>query len=60
NETRKRALAAAAKAVGFGERWKRRIRELLVKDSPKKPEDDDLEVFEKDNAFRELVGLPKL
>jgi hypothetical protein len=56
--TRQRALDAATKAIEFGEKWKKRIRELLVKDSPgKDPEDNELEIFEHDNAFRQLVGL---
>ena len=58
-DARARALSAAANAVKFGESWKKRIRELLVKNFPgKDPEDNDLEVFERDRAFRELVDLP--
>lgn len=58
-DARAKALNAAGNAVKFGESWKKRIRELLVKDSPgKNPEDNDLEIFEEDTAFRELVDLP--
>jgi tetratricopeptide (TPR) repeat protein len=59
DDARTRALAAAGKAIEFGERWKTRIRELLVKGAPNKdPKDNDLEVFENDKEFRRLVGLP--
>lgn len=58
DDTRARALAAASKAIEFGERWKTRIRELLVKGAPNKdPKDNDLEIFEHDNEFRRLVDL---
>ena len=58
-EARAQALNAATNAVKFGESWKKRIRELMVKDFPgKNPEDNDLEVFENDAEFRALVDLP--
>jgi tetratricopeptide (TPR) repeat protein len=57
-EARRHALDAASRAIQFGEEWRNRIRELLVKDAPNKdPKDNDLEIFEHDNAFRRLVGL---
>ena len=58
-KARDKALNAAANAVKFGDSWKKRVRELLVKDFPgKNPEDNDLEVFENDDEFRALVDLP--
>ena len=58
NEARRRAFDAASKAIEFGEGWRTRIRELLLKDANKDPQDNDLEVFERDKDFRRLVGLP--
>ena len=58
-QTRERALAASQHAVQFGERWKQRIQELMVKGYPNKdPRDNDLETFEDDKEFRNLAGLP--
>jgi hypothetical protein len=39
-------------------RWRNRLLELMVKEQRKDPEDNDLEVFEKDPEFRQLLGLP--
>ena len=58
DEARRRAFDAASKAIEFGELWRDRIRELLLKDAPNKdPQDNDLEIFERDGEFRRLVGL---
>jgi tetratricopeptide (TPR) repeat protein len=39
-------------------RWRDRLLELMVKERRTDPEDNDLEVFEKDPEFRKLLGLP--
>lgn len=58
-DTRSKALNAARRAVAFGAELKEKLLELLQHDYPNKdPRENDLEVFEKDNAFRELLGLP--
>ncbi|MBZ4417365.1 hypothetical protein [Myxococcus sp. RHSTA-1-4] len=58
-QTRLRALETVKMAIGVNKgRWKDRVRDLLVKNTPgKKPGDDDLEIFEADPEFREAVGL---
>lgn len=58
NDTRSKALTAAKEAIGLGPEWKETLRELLQHDYPKKKaEENDLEVFENDAEFRQLVGL---
>jgi tetratricopeptide (TPR) repeat protein len=60
-ETRSHALHAINQALDFGGRWKSRLRELLQHDyHGKDPEENDLEVFEDDEEFRKLLGLPPL
>ncbi|KAA9345473.1 hypothetical protein [Larkinella humicola] len=56
--TRSRALAVVQQAAGMGERWKKKIREMMDKNFPNKdPNESDLEVFAEDEDFRKLVGL---
>jgi tetratricopeptide (TPR) repeat protein len=58
NQARDATLKYAKSAIAADERWKERLRQLLVKNDPNKnPADDDLEVFEQDPEFRALVGL---
>lgn len=59
---RDEAYSAAAEALSIDKhgRWLRRLRQLLQRDAVKDPADNDLEVFEKDNKFRRLLGLPEL
>ncbi len=39
-------------------RWRSLLLELMLKEARKNPEDNDLEVFEKDPEFRRALGLP--
>ena len=58
NATRSNALTAAKRAIGLGPEWKETLRELLQHDYPQKEaEENDLEIFENDPEFRQLVGL---
>jgi tetratricopeptide (TPR) repeat protein len=58
-DTRSKALNAVKRAVAMGAEWKEKLLELLQHDYPNKdPQENDLEVFEKDNEFREVLGLP--
>lgn len=41
-------------------RWLRRLQTLLRKDISKDKEDDDLEIFERDAEFRNLLALPSI
>lgn len=55
------ALNAVRKAIEIDSSWKTKLTELLVKNSPGKDKDeDDLEIFEKDNDFRRALGLPEV
>ncbi|NID13505.1 tetratricopeptide repeat protein [Fibrivirga algicola] len=61
DQTKARALAVVQKTVSMGERWKRKVRELMDKDFPgKDPAENDLEVFASDAVFRAAAGLPEL
>jgi tetratricopeptide (TPR) repeat protein len=60
-QTRTRALAVVQQTAGMGERWKKKIREMMDKDFPNKDsQENDLEVFSTDPDFRRAAGLPDL
>ena len=57
-QTRDAALSAVRKALAIDPTWKKKLTELLVRDTPgKDQEENDLEVFETDNDFRTALGL---
>jgi hypothetical protein len=53
-------MANEALKIDNNDIWRNRLRQLLQKGVPKDPVDNDLEVFEKDNKFRQLLGLPQV
>lgn len=57
---RSKALEAIHQALAIDRRgmWLKRLQTLLQKNVDKSPEDDDLEVFESDVEFRQLLALP--
>lgn len=59
-DAHQKALHAAAEALKMDRNgmWLNRLRTLLRTDISKDADDNDLEVFEKDNAFRQLLQLP--
>ena len=58
-DVHQKALRAAAEALKLDRNgmWLNRLRTLLRTDTSKDADDNDLEVFEKDNAFRQLLKL---
>lgn len=59
SDTRSKALDAVRRAVALSPQWKDVLSELLQHNYPNKdPKENDLEVFENDNEFREVLGLP--
>lgn len=57
-QTRNQALHAIKMALSIDPGWQLRLSTLLQKDVVKQAGEDDLEVFEEDNEFRQLLGLP--
>jgi len=58
-QARDAALNAVRKALEIDPKWKQKLTELLLKNQPgKDPNENDLEVFERDNDFRTALGLP--
>ena len=57
-QTRKEALHAIQMALSIDASWQVRLSTLLQKGVLKEESEDDLEVFEEDNEFRQILGLP--
>jgi tetratricopeptide (TPR) repeat protein len=60
--TRARALGAVQQALLIDKHgiWRKRLQTLMQRNVDKASDDDDLEVFEQDQEFRQLLGLPEL
>ena len=58
-ESRENALKYMSKVlkIDMNDRWLNRLRTLLRTDVQKDPSDNDLEAFENDKEFRDLLGL---
>jgi len=57
-ESRKKALNAVQQALILDQKSAATFKRLLQKDIPKPQEENDLEIFENENEFRQLLGLP--
>ena len=60
-DTRSKALDAVKRAVALDPHWKDTLSELLQHNYPNKdPQEADLEVFERDHEFHDVLGLPRV
>jgi len=59
-EVREKALHAMHQALSLDQSSAARFRVLLQRNIIKPKEEDDLEIFENDNEFRQILGLPSI